>query len=93
MFNNFAWGGYILYRSWPQETVFIDGQTDFYGEFLAREYTKVMAVDEGWEATLKNYDVSWIIVPPHEPLVKALQNEKEWVIVYQDDTAAIVREP
>ncbi|MGZ9225976.1 MAG: hypothetical protein ACXW4M_10515, partial [Anaerolineales bacterium] len=45
MFNHFTWGGYILYRLWPPETVFIDGQTDFYGESLTREYEQVMYVD------------------------------------------------
>jgi hypothetical protein len=33
-FNYFPWGGYILYRAWPEQHVFIDGQTDFYGESL-----------------------------------------------------------
>jgi len=93
MFNNFVWGGYILYRLWPEQTVFIDGQTDFYGESLAREYTKVIALNEGWEATLKKYGVSWVILPSNEPLIKALQDGLGWIIVYQDDTTAIVHEP
>ena len=38
VFNYFPWGGYLLYRDWPQTRVFIDGQTDFYGEALTRDY-------------------------------------------------------
>ncbi len=34
MFNEFTWGGYLLYRLWPEQKVFIDGQTDFYGEYF-----------------------------------------------------------
>ncbi|MFT3895647.1 MAG: hypothetical protein QM730_28835 [Anaerolineales bacterium] len=41
MFNYFTWGGYLLYRLWPEQQVFIDGQTDFYGETLSREYVQV----------------------------------------------------
>jgi hypothetical protein len=93
MFNNFIWGGYILYRMWPEQTVFIDGQTDFYGEALTREYTQVMSLDEGWEAVLAKYDVSWVIVQSSQPLVRALQDEMGWIIIYQDDTAAILYEP
>jgi hypothetical protein len=37
-FNYFPWGGYLLYRRWPGAKVFIDGQTDFYGETLTRQY-------------------------------------------------------
>ncbi len=93
MFNNFIWGGYLLYRMWPQQTVFIDGQTDFYGEALTREYTQVMAVDEGWETILKKYDVSWVIIQSDKPLIKALQDEMNWTVVYQDDTGTILHAP
>ncbi|HMB21324.1 MAG TPA: hypothetical protein VKP08_00765, partial [Anaerolineales bacterium] len=93
MFNNFIWGGYILYRLWPEQTVFIDGQTDFYGEALSREYTRVMSLDNGWEVVLEKYDVSWVIVQPSKPLVGALQDELGWTIVYQDGTAAILHKP
>jgi hypothetical protein len=93
MFNNFIWGGYILYRLWPEQTVFIDGQTDFYGEALSREYTQVMSLEDGWEAVLEKYDVSWVIVQSSKPLVMALQEEMGWTIVYQDDTAAILHKP
>ncbi len=31
VYNEFIWGGYLLY-AWPEVPVFIDGQTDFYGE-------------------------------------------------------------
>jgi len=93
MFNNFIWGGYILYRVWPQQTVFIDAQTDFYGEAFTREYTQVMNLEEGWEAVLEKYDVSWVMVQPSKPLVKVLQDEMGWIIVYHDDTTAILHQP
>ncbi len=53
MFNHFTWGGYLLYRMWPEETVFIDGQTDFYGETLTREYSQVITLQNGWKDTLE----------------------------------------
>jgi hypothetical protein len=93
MFNNFIWGGYLLYRLWPQQNVFIDGQTDFYGEALTREYAQVMALREGWQAVLKKYDVAWVIVQSDKPLVGALQDTLHWPILYQDPTATILHRP
>lgn len=93
MFNNFIWGGYLLYRLWPEQSVFIDGQTDFYGEHLAREYTRVASLREGWESVLEEYDVAWVIVQSDKPLVQALQKELNWRLVYRDDTAAILHKP
>ena len=93
MFNNFIWGGYILYRMWPQQLVFIDGQTDFYGEALAREYVQVMSLQDGWEEILEKYEVSWVIVQSDKPLVSALHEQLNWNIVYRDDTATILHKP
>ena len=93
MFNNFIWGGYILYRMWPQQLVFIDGQTDFYGEALAREYVQVMSLQDDWEEILEKYEVSWVIVQSDKPLVSALHEQLHWKLVYQDDTAAILHKP
>ncbi len=52
VFNYFPWGGYLLFRAWPDRQVFIDGQTDFYGEALTREYEKVITLEDGWEQVL-----------------------------------------
>jgi hypothetical protein len=52
MFNYFIWGGYLLYREWPDLQVFIDGQTDFYGETLSREYLSVLALTRSGRKSL-----------------------------------------
>ena len=85
--------GYILYRLWPNETVFIDGQTDFYGEALTREYIKVIAMDAGWQDVLDKYNVSWIIIPRDETLAKYLYSvdNDAWHVIYEDNTAVIFR--
>jgi hypothetical protein len=93
MFNHFIWGGYILYRMWPNETVFIDGQTDFYGEALMREYFEVINVDEGWEDILDEHAVTWMIIPGNERLAKYLYSidDDAWRVIYEDETAVIFR--
>ena len=71
-FNHFPWGGYLLYRSWPERLVFIDGQTDFYGEELTREYEKVITLGNGWPIVLESYDIEWALIPYESPLADAL---------------------
>jgi hypothetical protein len=93
MFNEFIWGGYLLYRLWPEQTIYMDGTTDFYGEAFTREYAGVISMQNGWQDTLKKYDVSWAILPSNRPLIQALQNDLGWQIVYQDSTATIIRKP
>jgi hypothetical protein len=93
MFNQFIWGGYILYRMWPHETVFIDGQTDFYGEALMREYFDVINVNSNWEKILDRHQVSWLIIPRDEALAKYLYSVDgdAWHVIYQDQMAVIFR--
>jgi uncharacterized membrane protein (Fun14 family) len=90
MFNYFPWGGYLLYRLYPHYRVFIDGQTDFYGEALTREYETVITLSPGWEDVLARYGVDWAIIPAGEPLRGALK-ARGWQELYADLTAVILR--
>ena len=87
-FNYFTWGGYLLYRRWPEQKVFIDGQTDFYGESLTRAYETAISAEPGWKDVLNKYEVSWAILPPQAPLALALEDDR-WKAVYQDGTAVV----
>jgi hypothetical protein len=89
-FNDFMWGGYLLYRTWPEYKVFIDGQTDFYGEALTREYEQVMFVLDGWEDVLEKYDVAWVIIPANSILADELA-EQGWQELYCDATTTILK--
>jgi hypothetical protein len=91
VFNYFPWGGYLLYRQWPETLVFIDGQTDFYGESLTREYEQVISATGSWKAIINKYQIEWAIIPSTSDLASALSNDG-WEILYQDKTAAILRE-
>ncbi len=87
MFNAFDWGGYLLLRLWPAQLAFIDSQTDVRGD-VSKEYEKVITLAEGWQATLEQYGVQWVIIPPDWPLAKALLDE-HWREAYRDETAVI----
>ena len=90
IFNYFPWGGYLLYRNWPEQQVFIDGQTDFYGEQLTREYEKVISMSEGWQAVLAKYGVERVIVPTNSELVLGLSGDERWSLAYEDETASVL---
>ncbi|MEN4011693.1 MAG: hypothetical protein ROW48_06635 [Bellilinea sp.] len=89
VFNYFTWGGYLLYRLYPEYRVFIDGQTDFYGEAFTRQYETVITLSPGWEDILARYAVDWAILPADEPLAGALRGAG-WQPVYADPTAVIL---
>jgi len=89
MFNEFNWGGYLLYRLWPRYNVFLDSQSDFYGESLMREYDQSMNAGSDWQDLLQKRQVDWMIIPVNSPLATAITNNTNWKIVYNDNTALI----
>lgn len=90
VFNLMIWGGYMLDQR-PDIPVFIDGQTDFYGEALTREYLVVLAAEPGWNDVLRKYDVQWTITPHWIPLTSVLALDPHWEPEYEDDLAIVYR--
>jgi hypothetical protein len=86
LYSEFTWGGYVLY-AWPGERVFIDGQTDFYGDSIMQDYRAVHALTHGWRDVLSKWDIRLAIVETHSPLADAFDREPGWSAVYRDSTA------
>ncbi len=90
MFNEFNWGGYLLFRRWPRELVFLDSQTDFYGEELVRDYETIVLAQDQHESLLNKYNVDWVIISVQSPLASTLTSDTDWLIAYQDSVAIIL---
>ena len=90
IFNYFPWGGYLLYRMWPDQKVFIDGQTDFYGEELTREYDQVISLSEGWQFVLNDYQIGRVLMPVDAELIGELTGSRGWEVAYRDQIAAVL---
>jgi len=92
MFDYFPWGGYLIYRFWPAQRIFIDGQLDFYGEEFTKKYEQILSADKGWEDLVTQYNIEWVLIPPNAPLAIELRNNPSWANLYQDRTAVIFRQ-
>ena len=92
MFNEFDWGGYLLLNLVPRQQIFMDGHTHIYGEALTREYETVVTQGNDWQKILDKYQVEWAIVRANSPIANALK-EEQWQIIYQDNTATVLRKP
>jgi len=89
VFNEMPWGGYLLYAR-PDIPVFIDGQTDFYGEQVFREYADVVYVRPGWDQILSDRGVTWALIPPGGPLAERLRSDSSWEEAWSDGTATVL---
>jgi hypothetical protein len=86
------WGGYLIYRLYPQNRVVIDDRHDFYGEQFLRSYLTMIHVEPGWDEFLKSQDVACVLLPKKSALAVVLSETPGWRLLYADEVAvAFVR--
>jgi hypothetical protein len=97
MFNSYEMGGYLIWRLWPQERVFIDGRA--LSETVFQDYNRIAynaAAANGLKSAddlLNDYRIDVILMngfeytsgtPYNLPAALSDPSQKEWKLVYQD---------
>jgi tetratricopeptide (TPR) repeat protein len=100
MFNEYGYGGYLLYHLYPDYKVFIDGRTDVY---IEREIPDVLDMsvyknrpDDEYKKLLDGlwdkYDISYILLRTQKhsilrKIARILDNDPNWSLVFWDDVS------
>jgi hypothetical protein len=90
VYNFFTWGGYML-LAWPEQKVFIDGGTDFYGEPITRDYLKIWTLQPDWRQVMDRWGIDVALVESNSPFAAQLEREPGWYMWFCDSTAALLR--
>jgi hypothetical protein len=88
MFNLYEWGGYLIWRLYPERRVFIDGRADVYGA-LIQDYLASYRAAPNWRTVLDRYGVGLVLIPPDAPLATVLAEDPNWSRAFQDKQAVI----
>ena len=91
IFSQDYWGGYLIYRLYPQSQVFLDDRHDFYGDEYLKRYLRIVRVEPGWDRELESLGPMWILLPRESTLTNILREVPQWKAVYEDRTAALFR--
>ena len=83
------WGGYLIYRMYPQDRVVVDDRHDLYGNQFFKEYLKVVLIQPGWEKVLDRLGADWVLVPGGSSLANMLKLTSEWTLAHEDGTAVL----
>ena len=81
------WGGYLIFRLYPQSRVVIDDRHDFYGESYLRLYVTTIHLEPGWEDFLGR--AACLVVPKNAALTAILSRTHGWRLIYSDDVAVV----
>jgi hypothetical protein len=90
MMNHYNWGGYFIWKLYPQYRVFIDGRADVYGDRFMTDFSDSYFLTDNWKKSLQTWDIRTLVLPPDAPLVVALRLNPEWEQVYEDSEAVIL---
>ena len=83
------WGGYLIYRFFPEARVFVDDRHDLYGDDFLKDYLKVMHVQPDWEKFLNERRVHLVLAPAGGSLANILKETPVWKVTYEDSTAVL----
>jgi len=85
-----SWGGYLIYRLYPENRVFVDDRHDFYGVDFLRDYLKAIRLTPDWDKFLNEKHVNWALLPAGSSLANMLEETTQWNVVYRDGTAVLL---
>jgi hypothetical protein len=89
LFTSDVWGGYLIYRMYPDVRVFWDGRVDFYGSRYNQAAVDTAMGGPAWDKTLAEYQITAALLPVNLPLAAILNESKDWQSVYRDKTVVL----
>jgi len=90
IFSQDSWGGYLIYRLYPRNRVFVDDRHDLYGEEFLKDYLKSILLAPEWEKFLNQKHVNWALLPAESSLANMLEETSKWSRVYRDGTSVLL---
>jgi|SRR5581483_2900207 len=90
MFNDYGWGGFLIWSLGPHQKVFIDGRADIYEYAGALEdYLSIAKVQRNSSFLLRKYHVDACLIESRSSLATLLAASSDWEQAYVDDVAVL----
>jgi len=90
VFSTDAWGGYLIYRLYPERKVVVDDRHDLYGSGRIRQYLILTQAETGWKSVLEQWQIRSALLPTDSTLANLLRElPREWRVVYEDKVAVV----
>ena len=89
IYNEYHWGGYLIWKLYPQYRVYIDGRADVYGDAIMEEFFVVYDGEQAWRTPLDKYGIQSVLVEPNTAIATLLREDPTWQKVFEDQQAVI----
>jgi len=89
IFNPYHWGGYLIYKLFPHNLVFIDGRADLYWKLMSDEYQKIISLHPETLKILDEFNIPVACLPKDFKLASLLWVNQDWELVFEDTKAYV----
>jgi hypothetical protein len=93
IYNEYVWGGYLIWRLYPDYRVYIDGRADVYGDAWIEEFLEVHDGKTTWHEPLGNHGIRTVMVKPDASIASLLREDGDWQKVFEDQQAVLFVRP
>jgi hypothetical protein len=90
IFHDYDWGGYLIYKLYPRNRVFIDGRLDPYWSLLSGDYAAMITAQPGWRKLLDDYGITVALLKPTDQLCGELSRDPAWKTVLADGRSVLL---
>jgi hypothetical protein len=88
LFNEYNWGGYLIYHL-PEMPVFVDGRTDLFGDEVLNDYLEVTRIGENWRGIIDEYDLGLMLLQK-QTILSSFAIQDGWSVLYADELAILL---
>jgi hypothetical protein len=90
IFNSYDFGGYLIWRLYPEYRVFVDGRADVYGDAFLTRFVEIYLGEVNPRPEFDRLGIRTVIVEPQAMVGALLSMGHDWKIVYADRVAVIL---
>jgi hypothetical protein len=91
LFNQYADGGYLIYRLAPQARVVVDGRADVYGDRFIKDYLDVYQGAADWQAKFERLGADLAVLPLDAPIRQLLLGHAAFREIYRDKHYSVLQ--
>ena len=90
LLNHYDWGGYLIWKLYPEYPVYVDGRADLYGDSFLYAHASSFYLTDDWRKAIEYWKIQTVLLPPGAPLISGLLASSGWKQIYGDSQAVIL---
>ena len=92
LLNDYAYGGYLIWRLYPNYQIYVDGRADLYGDPFLAEYVEIYNGQTDPRPFLDRNHINTVVLAPTSKLTSLLRMMSvngDWILAFEDSHATI----